>query len=244
MKYSVVIASGKGGVGKSTLAARLGLLYATSGLKTLLIDCDAGLSSLDVMLRCGEQTAFSWYDAYTGRCTPEEAVVHCEAGPDLLPAPSQHLPEEAPDAVKAVLDPIKDNYDIVLVDAPAGISQGLRRAANAVKKAIILATADEVSVKDAAVLEKVVKECGIEQTRLVINRYNVKAAKKGKLLTVDEIIDRTSVQLLGIIPEDSEIMYSTVTGKINVRSKSFRAISRISERIKGENIPLSLSLLK
>ena len=244
MTRSILIASGKGGVGKSTVASRLGRLLAEKGKKTLLVDCDAGLSSLDVMLGVAEDVAFNWYDAYLGRCEAAEAVVHTEGGPDLLPAPSSVLPEEAPDAVKNAVDALADDYDVVIIDAPAGLTAGLDRAARAAKKAIVVATADEVSVKGAAALAKTVTEKGVEQCRLLINRYDVKAAKKGKLLTVDDIIDKTVVQLLGIVPEDPEITYSTVTGKRNDKGKSAKAFARVAERIDGNNVPLKLKQLK
>lgn len=244
MERSILIASGKGGVGKSTVTARLGTIFAEQGMKPLLIDCDAGLSSLDIMLNQADNTLFSWYDAYQEKCSPEDAILRIPDGPDLLPAPSYDVKEPALDAVKNVLDAVKHKYDIVLVDAPAGISAGLLRAANAVRQAIVIATADEVSVKGAAALENTVRACGIDQTRLLINRYDLRAAKKGKLLGVDDIIDRTFVQLLGIIPEDKEIVYSTVTKKIDRKSKSYKALSRISDRINGKNVELSLSLLK
>lgn len=244
MKRSILIASGKGGVGKSSVAVRLGKIFAESGVKTLLIDCDAGLGSLDIMLGYANNNVFSWYDAYKGTCSSADAVIHSDTGPDLLPAPHALIPEQAPDAVSKVLGELKDDYDIVIVDAPAGISTGLTRAANAVKQAIIIATADDISVRDAAALDKTVRDCGVRDTRLLINRYELKAAKKGKLLPIDDIIDKTCVQLIGVIPEDKEVVYSVITGKVDPKSKSFKAAARISKRIRGENIPLSLSLLK
>ena len=244
MTRSILIASGKGGVGKSTVASRLGAALAEQGQKVLLVDCDAGLSSLDLMLDVSEDVAFHWYDVYRERCEAAEAVVSTEDGPDLLPAPYSPVPEAAPDAVKNAVDALADNYDVVLIDAPAGLNAEMLRAAAAAKKAIVVATADEVSVKGAAALAKAVKKQGIEQCRLLINRYEVKAAQKGKLLTVDEIIDKTAVQLLGIIPEDPEITYSTVTGRLREKSKSAKAFRRIAERVEGQDVPLKISQLK
>lgn len=244
MDRSILIASGKGGVGKSTVAARLGMIFASRGIRTLIIDCDAGLSSVDIMLNKSAEAAFSWYDVYLERCGAKDAVLRCEGGPDLIPAPPYALTEPAEDAVQKVVEALKEDYDTVIIDAPAGISTGLIRAANAAKQAIVLSTADEVSVKGAAALERTVREHGITETRLLINRYDLKAAKKGRLLGVDDIIDKTYVQLLGIIPEDREIVFSTVTKTISKKSKSYRALGRIADRIQGKNVPLSLSLLK
>ena len=244
MTRSILIASGKGGVGKSTVACRLGRLLAAQGQKVLLVDCDAGLSSLDIMLGVSDRVAFHWYDAFLGRCEAGEAVVRTENGPDLLPAPTVPITEEAEDAVKNAVEQLADDYDVVFIDAPAGLSTGLIRAARAAKKALVVATADGISVKGAAALEKAVKQCGVEQSRLLINRYDVRAARKGKLLTVDEIIDKTCVQLLGIIPEDPEITYSSVTNTLNPKSRSAKAFGRIAERIEGHNVPLKLNQLR
>ena len=244
MTRSILIASGKGGVGKSTVACRLGKALAAKGQKILLVDCDAGLSSLDIMLGAAGDVVFNWYDVWLDRCDASQAVVHTADGPDLLPAPAVPVTEDAPDAVKNVTDALAEEYDVVIIDAPAGLNAGLARAAEAAKKAIVVATGDEVSVKGAAALAKAVKRHGVEQCRLLINRYDVKAAKKGKLLSVDDIIDKTAVQLLGVVPEDPEIAYSTVTGHYNEKSKSANAFRRIAARAAGENVPLKLSQLK
>ena len=244
MTRSILIASGKGGVGKSTIACRLGIALAEQGQRVLLVDCDAGLSSLDVMLDATGDVVYHWYDVYQGNCEASDAVIKTDEGVDLLPAPYSPIGDEAPDGVKNAVDALAEDYDIVLIDAPAGLNAGLKRAAAAAKKAVVVATADEISVKGAAAVARTVKEQGLEQCRLLINRYEVKAAQKGKLLTVDEIIDKTAIQLLGIIPEDREITYSTVTGRYNEKSKSAKAFRRITKRVEGENVPLKLSQLK
>ncbi len=244
MAIKTVIASGKGGVGKSTVTKNLGLHFASLGKRTLLIDCDAGLSSLDVMLCCGEGINFSWSDIADGSCETADAFVKINENLTLLPSPRIPLTEDYADCIKKLTEELNDEFDYIFIDAPAGVGRGLRRAASGAEKSLVTATADEVSVKGAATVETVLKECGISDSRLLINRYDVKAAKKGKLLTIDEIIDKTSVQLIGIIPEDKNIMYSTVSQKKLRTKKSDSAISRIAMRIEGKYIPLELSQLK
>ena len=244
MSRTIVIASGKGGVGKSTLSAQLGMNFSLEGTKTLLVDCDAGLSSLDVMLGCSDSCVFSWYDIFSEQCSLTDALVQINENLFLLPSPKYALEDDNKNIVKDILSSVRDDFEIILIDAPAGLNEGLSRAAAAAEFSIVVATADEVSVKGAAAVDKTLRDMGIKQSRLLINRYDIKAAKKGKLLTVDDIINKTYVQLLGIVPEDKNVMYSTVTGKINKKSKFFKAISRISQRISGKNVELSLSLLK
>ncbi|MBR3975006.1 MAG: AAA family ATPase [Clostridia bacterium] len=244
MSRTIVIASGKGGVGKSTLSAQLGMNFSLEGNKTLLVDCDAGLSSLDVMLGCAQSCVFSWYDIFSEQCNAPDALVQINENLFLLPSPKNAVGDNNENIIKDILSAMQDDFDIIIIDAPAGLNEGLGRAAAAAEFSIVVATADEVSVKAAAAVDKTLRDMGIKQSRLLINRYDIKAAKKGKLLTVDDIINKTYVQLLGIVPEDKNVMYSTVTGQINKKSKFSKAISRISQRISGKNVELSLSLLK
>ena len=244
MAIKTVIASGKGGVGKSTVTKSLGLQFSEKGCNVLLIDCDAGLSSLDIMLGVSERVNFSWGDVAEERCTPSDALIKISDTLTLLPSPKAPLSEEFPDIIKRLTEELGDDYDYIFIDAPAGIGRGLTRAARAADKALVVATADEVSVTGAGTVQRVLSENGIKESRLLINRYNVKAAKKGLLLTVDEIIDKTLVQLIGIIPEDKNIMYSTVSEKRLRTKKSDGAFGRIAGRISGKYIPLELSQLK
>lgn len=244
MANKTVIASGKGGVGKSTLCAGLGQAFADMGIKTLVIDCDAGLAGLDIIFGCSERVNFTWIDIIEERCETNDAVIEINDCLSLIPSPKYPLTKEYEDAIVNVVNSIENDFDIILTDAPAGLGRGLIRTLKAADNCIVVATADEISVKGAYTLEKTARENGIKQSRLVINRYDIKAASKGKLLTVDEIIDKTSVQLIGIVPEDKNIMYRSVSQKKLKTVKSDRAFTRIAKRINGENAELILSQLK
>ncbi len=244
MAIRIVTASGKGGVGKSTICKNLGLYFAKTGKKTLLVDCDAGLSSLDVMLGVSDSVTFSWLDAAEEVCEICDAIKSIDDNLSILPSPKKILYEDYESSLKEIISKLENDFDIIILDAPAGVGRGLKRAALAASRGLIVATADEISVKDAYTVSKVLKEYGITDTRLLINRYKLKSAKQGKLLTVDEIIDKTFVQLIGIIPEEENIMYSTVSKKALKTKKSDSAFMRVAERILGENITLVLSQLK
>ncbi len=244
MAIKTVSASGKGGVGKSTVTKNLGLQFSDRGANTLLIDCDAGLSSLDIMLGVSEKVNFTWGDIAEERCTTSDALIKINENLTLLPSPKAPLTEDFTDIIEKLTNELQDDYDYIFIDAPAGIGRGLTRAAKGADKALVVATADEVSVTGAGTVQRVLTEAGITESRLLINRYDVKAAKKGLLLTVDEIIDKTLVQLIGIIPEDKNIMYSTVSERKLKTKKSDSAFSRITERISGKYSPLRLSQLK
>lgn len=244
MAIKTVIASGKGGVGKSTVTKNLGMLFSEKNCNVLLIDCDAGLSSLDIMLGVQDRVNFTWGDVAEERCGTKDALVKVTDSLTLLPSPKSPLSEEFPDIIKRLSDELEENFDYIFIDAPAGIGRGLRRAARGANKALVVATADEVSVTGAGTVRQLLSDSGINEARLLINRYDIKAAKKGLLLTVDEIIDKTLVQLIGIIPEDKNIMYSTVSEKKLKTKKSDGAFLRIAGRITGNYIPLKLSQLK
>ncbi len=244
MALKIITASGKGGVGKSTVCKGLALQFRKLGKNTLLIDCDAGLSSLDVMLGVDSLVNFTWYDALTGRCELSDSLIKIDEYLTLLPSPKTALKEELFDEFTDAVKSLDSMFDIIILDAPAGLGRGLLRAARAAEKALIVATADEVSVRGAEKVNNLLTEEGITQTRLLINRYDVKAAKKGKLLTVDEIIDKTLVQLIGIIPDDINITYSTVSEKPLKTKKSTNAFARVAARILGEKIELTVSQLK
>ncbi|MBR3768364.1 MAG: AAA family ATPase [Clostridia bacterium] len=244
MAIRIVTASGKGGVGKSTVCKGLGLQFAKAGKKTLLIDCDAGLSSLDIMLGVADKVNFSWLDIEADRCEIADTLIEVTENLTLLPSPKFIEAQINDSIISEIVNNIDEIYDIIIMDAPAGIGTGLIRAAKGASKALVVATADEVSVKGAKAVDNVLKQHGIEDSRLLINRYDVKAARKGLLLTVDEIIDKTMVQLIGIIPEDKNIVYSTVSEKALRTKKSDNAFSRISQRIDGKNVELTLSQIK
>ena len=244
MAKTVLIASGKGGVGKSTSACALGKALADMGKRTLIVDCDAGMNSVNVMLRCAERCVFNWYDVSAGQCKAENAPVQISENLSVLAAPATALQEDASDAVRDTVLKLQDGFDFVILDAPAGLGRGLTRAANAAKTALIVATGDRVSVQAAATVANTLREKGFGELRLLLNRYDVRAAKRRNYLTIDEMIDLSCVQLLGIVPEDKKIMYSTVTEETPELVRSARAFRRIARRICGEDVPLKLSLLK
>ncbi len=241
MATKIVIASGKGGVGKSTTAAGLGKALARQNVNTLLIDCDAGLASLDTMLGCRESAAFGWFDVFNGSCQPADAVTSVFDNLSLIIAPVSTVDSDSQDAIKDLTAALDKNFDVIITDAPAGLGTGVLRAAAAADYGIIVATGDEISVKGAAAVDEKLREAGVSDTRIIINRYDLKAAKKGKLMTVNKVIDDSLVRLIGIIPEDEILLYRSSKKKKNLSSGAF---DRIAQRIMGKNVELKLSLLK
>lgn len=245
MANTVVVASGKGGVGKSTLTAGLGRAAAAAGKKTLLIDCDAGLGCLDILFGRTADCAFNWMDVYEERCTCEDALIHLEQHLWLLPVPRTLVIDFPEDAISSFVEKYGDDYDLILIDAPAGIGSGLKRAAKAAQRAVVVATPDAVSVRGAWAVARLLTQEGIKEARLIVNRFDYKAVRKKKLFNVDSAVDQTAVQLIGVVPEEEKIITSSVTGKqLKKSSSAVRAFARIERRIAGEQVTLKASYLK
>ncbi len=245
MANTVVIASGKGGVGKSTLSAGLGRAAAAARKKTLLIDCDAGLGCLDILFGRTSDCAFNWMDIYDERCTKEDALIHLSQNLWLLPVPRSLVIDFPEDAISSFVEKYGEEFDLILIDAPAGIGSGLKRAAKAAERAIVVATPDAVSVRGAWSVARLLSQEGIKEVRLVVNRFDYKAVRKKKLYNIDTSIDQTAVQLIGVVPEEEKITTSSVTGKqLKKNSAAVKAFARIERRIAGEQVALKVSYLK
>lgn len=232
-----VVASGKGGVGKSTFVSNVALELARKGKKVLAVDCDIGLRSLDIMMDMSEETVYDWGDALLGRCSPGEVVTEGEAG--LAAAPRNYDEAFTPEKFSALIKEISEGYDIVLIDSPAGIGSGFRLACSAAGKAIAVTTPDPVCVRSCARAVDEIKASGIEDVRLIINMFEAKSVTKSRLLNIDECVDITCARLLGVIPMDRTLVFTEVTGEeADEFAPASQAFFRITRRLLGERVPL------
>ncbi|MBQ2667127.1 MAG: AAA family ATPase [Clostridia bacterium] len=259
MGSAIVVTSGKGGVGKSTVSLGLAAQFAANGERVLLVDCDAGLRSLDRMTGTEEMLVFDIADVVAGRCAPVEAIYPCAMFPGvfLMPAPASG---EAlvPEHVMLRLVPILKRYfDRVILDSPAGVGRGFRAAAAAADMALIVCNSDPVCIRDAAIVRRLLQELDIVQQRLVINRFNAayfqsllprkekkKAAEDASFMPLrdlDDVIDQSGVQLIGVVPEDYVLAAAFARGKLPAADIPGRmALSRIAARLNGTAVPLVL----
>jgi septum site-determining protein MinD len=211
---------------------------AARGHRVLLIDCDIGLRSLDLILGVDDHVLFTWADVVLGRCTLQQAVM-AFGNIHLLCAPLQ--PERAlrDDMLFTVLKSCTD-YDTVLIDAPAGIGFGFRVALYAATRCLIVSTADPICVRSVAVASRHAIRCGCDDIRLIINRYDRKEALRGNLLRIDDVIDQTETQLIGVVPQAVRLFSRTANGEPMKTALVSQAVDRIAARMDGENLPLKL----
>lgn len=237
MAEKIVVASGKGGVGKTSCCVALGKELVRRGHSVLLIDGDIGLRSLDVLLGVSDKVVYDWGDIIKKNCMKDAAVLPCEEV-DLLTCPLQYEEIYTTDTVKEMVELFDEDYDYIIMDAPAGIDTGFELASAAADRAIIVSTADRVCVRSASRAGEKLEQNGIDDVRLIINRFKKKSVVSKKLLNIDKVIDETMIQLIGIVPEDEDITFGKVMEKKS--QVSYDAFVRIAGRIKREQIPLGL----
>ena len=243
MAEIITVVSGKGGVGKSTFCANISLTLAEKEKKILLVDGDVGLRSLDLLLSVENQVVYDWSDLVEDRCDKEKAIIICNDKLHLLPAPLEDVENLDKETFENMLGKYREEYDYVIIDAPAGIGVLPKVYAQCSDKCIVVATADEVSARSAGIAGNELVKMGIKDLniRLVINRFSHKAVRRGKLLNFDDMIDRTSIRLLGVVPEDNKLTYASVTEKpISEFSDTKIAFTNISDRILGKETPIYL----
>lgn len=237
---TITVASAKGGVGKSTFCCGIGKMLAVHGKRTLLVDMDIGVRSLDILLGVAENTVYNWGDIIKGNCEYRKAIIETSKELYLLPAPIDFSEAYTEDAFGTMIDSLAKDFEYIILDAPAGLESGFRLASAVADCCVIVSTPDSISIRAASYASQNMRKSGVKDIRLVINRFNKKVHRK---INVDDFIDTVSARFLGVIPESDEI-YDTVNGeKIPYDSKGNQAFLRISRRLSGENVPFRANKL-
>ncbi|MBM7578825.1 septum site-determining protein MinD [Jeotgalibacillus terrae] len=245
MGEAIVITSGKGGVGKTTTTANLGTAIAMQGKKVCLIDTDIGLRNLDVILGLDNRIIYDLVDVVEGRCKPNQALVkdkRFEGLLYLLPA-AQTSDKSAvnPEQMKELVGQLKQDYDYILIDCPAGIEQGYKNAIAGADRAIVVTTPERSAVRDADRIVGLLEQETDEPPVLIINRIRNHLMESGDMLDIDEVTTHLSIDLLGIVIDDDLVITASNKGEpitMNPDSKASIAYRNIARRILGESIPL------
>ncbi len=215
MARKIVVTSGKGGVGKTTVAIGLGIALSRRGERVILCDADFGLNNIDVMSGVENSIAYDLVDVIEGRCRAKQALVpHPEFG-NLFVLPSSHsVPERyvSPQSLKLVLDALAPQYDYILIDCPAGIDEGFHRAVAAADEAIVVTNATVSALRDADKVITVLKSYEPQSLSVVVNRMRGDMLSSGECLSPEEIEELLKTPLLGVLPESYELYTSQFTG--------------------------------
>lgn len=238
----IAVLSGKGGTGKTSLCAGIATAMAQMGESVLCIDCDIGLRNLDISLGLTDQHALSFLEVCSGEYTLSQAVRHPKF-PSLsfLTAPMNCKAESIdPDAFGAMLNEARREFKYVFLDAPAGIDAGFKLCAQYADRVILVTGADPASVRDATRAGEMLELMGKRNVRLIVNRVHEKMYHTVKI-TVDDVMDRSGLPLLGIVPEDENVVLSASFEKpllLGNKKGAAGACRRIAKRIQGLSVPI------
>lgn len=242
MDSVTVITSGKGGVGKSTVASQLGASLAARGRRVLLVDCDAGLGSLDHMLGVSEYRVFDLADVVSGAAEPAKAVYPCPFCKNLflLSAPETEEDVVSPPVMRELIAVFARYFDHVLIDSPAGVGRGFLSAAACAGRALVVATPDPVCLRAAARTRQRLQEAGVRQQRLVVNRFSAARFRaQGCYRDLDAVIDAAGLRLIAVVPEDPLLAAAALRAQpAPPASNGALAVGRLAARLEGEQVPL------
>jgi len=245
----IVVTSGKGGVGKTTVVANVGMALASLGEKVALIDADIGLRNLDIVLGLENRIVFNVVDIVEKRCKIKQALVKDKRQPSLVLLPASQYKDKTavtPEQMKEICQELENDFSYIIIDCPAGIEQGFYNAIAGANSAIVVSTPEIASVRDADRVIGLLQAKEISSLFLVINRLRPAMIKSNEMLSVKDVEDILEIKTIGIVPDDESVIVTTNKGEPavlnNKKSLAGQAFLNIAKRIKGEEIPfLSLN---
>ena len=242
MSEVIVITSGKGGVGKTTTSAHVGTGLAILGKRVVLIDTDIGLRNLDVVMGLENRIVYNLVDVVEGNCRMKQALIRDKRYPNLFLLPSAQTRDKSsvnPGQMVKLVASLREEFDYILLDCPAGIEQGFKNAVAGADRAIVVTTPEVSAIRDADRIIGLLEADEMKHIDLIINRIRMDMVRRGDMMSVDDVMDILSVPVIGTIPDDEDIVISTNQGEPLAGMNGFagQAYLNICRRILGESVP-------
>jgi septum site-determining protein MinD len=242
----ITITSGKGGVGKTTGIANLGVCLALEKKRVVVIDADIGLRNLDVVMGLENRIVYDIVDVVEGRCRLRQALIRDKRLPELHLLPAAQTRDKtavSPEQMVRLCEELRWDCDFILIDSPAGIEQGFQNAIAGADEIIIVTTPEVAAVRDADRIIGLIEAAEKRTPKLIVNRIKPDMVRRGDMLTTEDVMEILAIELIGIIPEDEEIIVSINKGvpiALDGRSRSGLAFRNIARRILGEDVPFMI----
>ncbi len=241
---AIVITSGKGGVGKTTTSANIGTGLAMLGKSVVVLDADIGLRNLDVVLGLENRIVYDLVDVVEKNCRLKQGLIRDKRFEKLYLLPAAQTKDKSavkPEQMMEVVGELKKEFDYIIIDSPAGIEQGFQYSIAGADKAIIVTTPEISAVRDADRVIGILEAKGLHEPKLIINRIRHEMVKRGDMMNMEDIVDILAIDLIGVVPDDEEIVISTNKGEpavIEGKSLAGKAYMNIAKRITGEEVEL------
>lgn len=248
MSEVIVITSGKGGVGKTTTSANVGTGLAVLGKRTVLIDTDIGLRNLDVVMGLENRIVYNLVDVVEGNCRMKQALIRDKRYPNLYLLPSAQTRDKSavsPEQMKKLADDLREDFDYILLDCPAGIERGFQNAIAGADRALVVTTPEVSAIRDADRIIGLLEAADMGMIDLIVNRIRMDMVRRGDMMSMEDVMDILAVNVIGVVPDDETIVISTNQGEplVGMGSQAGQAYLNICRRIMGEQIPfLSLDV--
>lgn len=244
MSKVFVVTSGKGGVGKTTTTANIGTALAMAGHKVVLLDADIGLRNLDLIMGLENRVVYDLVNVIEGKCRLKQALIKDKRHKDLYMLPAAQTRDKdavSAEQIKNLCDELRKEFDYILIDCPAGIEQGFKNAIAGADEAIVVTTPEVSAVRDADRIIGLLEANDIREPQLIVNRLRIDMVKNGNMMSVEDIVELLAIKLLGVVPDDQEIIITSNKGEpaaINSKSSIGTAYKNIAQRIEGHQVPL------